>query len=269
MPNAEGFRFGVGSKEIGAQFRPAMGFVSRRGVRDSTADIGFTRIVHSDLLQSWFVGADAERIEGLQGGLQTQALALRPLELETRGRDILRVVAMRSEERLAAPFTIYQDVKRRVVVPVGQYAYTDYGFDLETGSQRTWSGHLSYRNGDFYDGTRLSVGGDVTWRPSRHLGLKGAYSFNDIELCSGTFSTRVLAASAEVVFSSALSWIMLMQYDNVSEVAGFQSRLVWVPKAGQKYFIVANHGFQDIDKDGRFRSTSTEISLRAGYTWRF
>ncbi len=269
MPNAEGLRGGFGTKEIGAQFKPAMGFVSRRGVRDSTIDVGYTRIIHADLVQSWYTGLDAERIEGLDGRLQTQVVALRPLELETRGRDILRVVALRSEEQLTTPFTIYQDVHRRVVVPVGQYAFSEYGFDLETGSQRTWSGHLSYRNGDFYDGTRLSLGGDLTWRPSRFLGLKAAYNFNDIELRGGTFSTRVLAASAEVVFSSALSWISLMQYDNVSETAGFQSRLVWVPRAGQKYFIVANHGFQDTDKDGRFRSTSTEISLRAGYTWRF
>ncbi|MEN9704179.1 MAG: hypothetical protein RLZZ393_58 [Pseudomonadota bacterium] len=269
MPNAEGLRFGLGTKEVGAQFRPALGFVSRRGVRGSTADIGYTRIVHADRVQSWYTGLDAERIEGLDGTLQTQVVALRPLELETRGRDILRVVAMRSEENLATPFTIYQDVHRRVAVPVGRYAYSDYGFDLETGSQREWSGHLSYRKGDFYDGTRLSLGGDVTWRPSRHLGLKAAYSFNDIALEGGAFSTRVLAASADIVFSSTLSWITLMQYDNVSETAGFQSRLVWVPRAGQKYFIVANHGFQDADKDGRFRSTSTEISLRAGYTWRF
>jgi hypothetical protein len=269
MPNADGLRFGMGTKEIGAQFRPAMGFVSRRGVRDSTVDIGFTRIVHTDLLQAWYTGLDAERIEGLDGGLQSQVIAWRPLELETRGRDILRFVAQRSEEQLASPFTIYQDVGRRVVVPIGRYAFSEYGFDLETGSQRTWSGHVTYRKGDFYDGTRLALGGDLTWRPSRYLGLKAAYSFNDIELSGGTFSTRVLAASSEIVFSSSLSWITLMQYDNVSETAGFQSRLVWVPKAGQKYFIVANHGFQDTDKDGRFRSTSTEISLRAGYTWRF
>jgi hypothetical protein len=72
-----------------------------------------------------------------------------------------------------------------------------------------------------------------------------------------------------VAFNSRLSWITLVQYDNVSEVAGLQSRLVWVPKAGQKVFLVANHSLQDMDKDGAFRSAATEISARMGYTWRF
>ena len=60
-----------------------------------------------------------------------------------------------------------------------------------------------------------------------------------------------------------------MQYDNVSELGGMQTRLQWVPKAGQRYFLVANHGVEDFDKDGSFQGVNTEISVRAGYTWRF
>jgi hypothetical protein len=170
---------------------------------------------------------------------------------------------------LSTPFTIYQEPKRRVVVPVGSYSFADYGFDLETGSQREWAGSASVRRGSFYDGNRTAVGGAVTWRPSRNLGLKAGYSFNDISLPAGDFTTRIVSGTAEVAFNSFLSWITLVQYDNVSEVMGLQTRLVWVPRAGQKYFVVANQGLQDVDKDGRFTTVSTEISLRAGYTWRF
>jgi hypothetical protein len=260
---------GASIKELGSQFRPALGFVSRRGVRDSMADVGYTRVVHGDLLQTWFVGADAERIEGTDGKLQTQVLSLRPLELETLGRDIVRLVYQASQENLSQPFTIYQEPSRRVVVPVGKYAFADYGFDFETGSQRIWAASGSIRRGSFYDGTRLSAGGNVTWRPSRNLGLKAGYSFNDISLPAGDFTTRIVSGTAEVAFNSFLSWVTLLQYDNVSEVMGLQTRLVWVPRAGRKYFLVANRGLQDVDKDGHFSLVSTEISLRAGYTWRF
>ena len=269
LPGNQGWRMGASTKEIGSQFRPALGFVSRRGVRDSMADIGYTRVVRGDLLQTWFVGADAERIEGTDGSLQTQVLSLRPLELETLGRDILRVVYQASQENLSQPFTIYQEPSRRVVVPAGKYAFADYGFDFETGSQRIWAAGGSVRRGSFYDGTRLSASGNVTWRPSRHLGLKAGYSFNDISLPAGDFTTRIVSGTAEVAFNSFLSWVSLLQYDNVSEVMGLQTRLVWVPRAGRKYFLVANRGLQDVDKDGHFSLVSTEISLRAGYTWRF
>ena len=112
----------------------------------------------------------------------------------------------------------------------------------------------SVRRGSFYDGTRLSVGGN---------------SFNDISLPAGDFTTRIVSGTAEIAFNSFLSWVTLLQYDNVSEVMGLQTRLVWVPRAGRKYFLVANRGLQDVDKDGHFSLVSTEISLRAGYTWRF
>jgi hypothetical protein len=269
MPNAEGLKFGLSTKSLGSQFRPALGFVSRRGVRDSVADVGYTRTVRGDWLQLWYTGVDVERIEALGGDLQTQVVSVRPLEFETRGRDIGRAVVAFSEEVLAAPFTIYQEPARRVVVSVGRYRFTDYGFDLETGTQRTWSGRVSARRGDFYDGHRTSLGGDVTYRPSRFFAGKAGYDLNDITLPAGAFTTRILRASTEINFSSMLSWITLMQYDNVSELAGFQTRLQWVPRAGQKYFLVANHGFEDFDRDGSFHSTTTEISVRAGYTWRF
>ena len=269
LPSNNGWQLGLSTKQIGSQFRPALGFVSRRGVRDSMVDVGYTGVVHTERLQSWSVGADAERIEGTDGRLQTQVVSLRPLALETPGRDVLRLIHQSNQESLALPFTIYQDVRRKVVVPVGSYRFADYGFDFETGSQRRWSVSGSWRRGEFYDGTRLSAGGAVVWRPSRHLGLKAGYSFNDIALPGGDFTTRVVSGTAEVAFNSFLSWITLVQYDNVSEVMGLQTRLVWVPRAGQKYFLVANHGLQDVDKDGHFTAVSTEISLRAGYTLRF
>ncbi len=269
LPNTDGLRLGLAVKELGAQFRPAQGFVSRAGVRNYAGDVGYTRVVHGDWLQSLYAGVDAERVVGTDGALQTQVLAFRPLELETRQRDILRAVYTVSEEQLLLPFTIYRDVRRSVVLPKGHYRFQDYGFDLETGSQRHWSGRVSARQGEFYDGNRRSLGGEVVWRPSRYLGLKAGYDVNDIHLPAGRFITHILRTTAEVAFNSRLSWITLVQYDNVSEVAGLQSRLVWVPKAGQKVFLVANHSLQDVDKDGAFRSAATEVSARVGYTWRF
>ena len=60
-----------------------------------------------------------------------------------------------------------------------------------------------------------------------------------------------------------------MQYDNVSEVMGFNSRLHWIPEAGRQAFLVFNYGLIDRDKDNTFTSTNTDISLKFNYTFRF
>jgi hypothetical protein len=269
MPNTEGLRFGVGVKELQANFRPALGFVSRQGVRDYSADVGVTKLVRGDLIQSVFAGVDAQRIDNLGGSTQTQIITLRPLELETRQRDALRFFYGIYEEAIGLPFTIYQDVNRRIVIPTGRYRYQDYGFDFFPAVQRRISGRVSVRHGDFYTGERLSLGAEVSWKQSRHFTLRLAYDVNDIDLPQGEFSTRILRTTAEFAFNSRLFWINLMQYDNVSEIVGLQSRLQWIPKAGQEVFLVANRSLQDIDKDGKFRSATAEYGARVSYTWRF
>lgn len=270
LPNADGWRGAVAFKQIGAGFDPALGFVSRRGVRDVYAEAGHVWNHSGGLLRMISSSVDAERIDGLEGGgLQSQVIHWRPLEVETHGRDKFETFLSRNEEVLAVPFTIYSDVNRSVVLPAGRYVFHDGGVFLDTGTQRELSGRAFLRRGEFYDGHRTSVGAGLTWRPSGYVALGGGYDVNDIELPAGHFRTQVMRATTEVSFNSKWSWTTLVQYDTVSEVMGFQSRLLWIPKAGQEFFLVANHSLQDIDKDGRFIAASTDVSAKVAYTLRF
>ncbi|MFM1886964.1 MAG: hypothetical protein RL026_2121 [Pseudomonadota bacterium] len=270
LPNADGLRFGVGVKQIGEDFQPALGFVSRRGVREYTANVGATWNRSGSLLRSIYTGIDGWRAQGLNGGgLQSQAVTWKPLWIETHQRDKLLVYASHNEEMLAQPFTLYQDTRQSVVLHAGRYDFRDVGLELETGPQRSVSGILTYRQGSFYDGRRRSLGGSVTWRPSRHFGGTFGYDQNHINLPAGGFRTHIARLLAEVAFNSQWSWVSLVQYDTVSEVLGMQTRLLWIPRAGQEFFMVANHSLQDIDKDGRFVAASTDVSAKVGYTLRF
>ena len=65
-------------------------------------------------------------------------------------------------------------------------------------------------------------------------------------------------------------WIILnIENDNVSEVLGVNTRLHWIPRAGQESLIVLNHSLQDRDKDNSFRSELADLSLKLSYTFRF
>jgi len=87
-------------------------------------------------------------------------------------------------------------------------------------------------------------------------------------LPDGDFVVRLTSLRAELVFSSTLSWVNLVQYDNVSETLGFNSRLHWIPRAGREGFIVLNHNLADPEKDNSFESTSADIAVKFSYTWR-
>jgi hypothetical protein len=73
----------------------------------------------------------------------------------------------------------------------------------------------------------------------------------------------------DIVFSSTLAWTSFVQYDNVSELIGINSRLHWIPEAGREMYLVFNQGLQDFDRDNRFRTTQSDIVAKVGYTFRF
>ena len=84
----------------------------------------------------------------------------------------------------------------------------------------------------------VSALGWVTWRPSAFFRGSLSYDFSDVELPfeNGSFEVRLVRAGFDFAFSPTLSWVNLIQYDNVSEVAGINMRLHWIPQAGREVF---------------------------------
>jgi hypothetical protein len=95
------------------------------------------------------------------------------------------------------------------------------------------------------------------------------YDAHEIDLPDGLFTVRQTTLRAELVFSSTLSWVNLLQYDNVSENLGLNSRLHWIPQAGREGFIVLNRNLSDVDRDDSFAPVSADVALKFSYTWRF
>jgi hypothetical protein len=47
------------------------------------------------------------------------------------------------------------------------------------------------------------------------------------------------------------------------------TRLQWIPKAGQEGFIVFNYNMADVDKDNTFRAMNADLSIKFTYTLRY
>lgn len=269
LPNNTGWRSRLGFKEVQRNFNPAMGYVNRSNIRDLTADIGYTYFFDGGRFQSAFAGIDAQRIEVIDGGLQSQVMAYRLLELQTHSRDSLNVAVNSNKEVVVRPFTLYSSPDRQVAITPGNYSFNEQQVSLSTGGQRTLVGRATYLKGDFYNGNRDNINASVTWNQSRFFVMSASYDWNDISLPQGDFITRLLSLSTQVAFSSSMYWISLVQYDNLSEEVGINTRLQWIPRAGQEGFIVLNYNLQDLDKDNRFHMASSDLSVKLKYTLRF
>ena len=265
MPNNTGWRGGIRFAEIGEHFNPGLGFVNSRGVRQWNYGTQYTRRPRGGEIRSMLSGFFVERAEWLDGQLQSQSVHYRLMELENRPGDKLAVQYVAQDEVLRDPFRIF----RGVTIPVGAYTFSNMRVSIDTADQRKIWGTASYQTGEFYDGDRSQIEGSINWRASAHLRTSVGYVLNDIDLPAGNFVTRLVQLRTDVAFSSKLSWVTRIQYDNVSELAGINMRLHWTPEAGRDIFLVINHVLQDLDFDNRLRSAFGEATARINYTFRF
>ena len=266
LPSSAGLRGGMRYKHIEENYNPALGYVDRVGVDNLEADIGHTWRPRRSRIREIYSGLSAISFRYLDNGdVQTELVNLQLVDINTSTRDGINARYSFNKEGLRDPF----EISPGVTIPPGLYSFEDYQVGFNTGNQRVMNGGLFYTGGGFYDGQRQGISGFLGWRPSVHFRGSLNFSYNDISLPAGSFITRLIRLNLEGIFSSTLAWTNSIQYDNVSETIGINSRLHWIPEAGREGFIVLNHGLEDFDRDNRFHSSNAEVAIKFGYTFRF
>ena len=264
MPNNTGLRGGIGIKEVQANFNPALGYINRRDIVDYTGELAYTHRPSGRSLRSLYSGAVIERIENLDGGLQSEVLQLR-LDLENQTADTLSFMYQNEKEGVRQPF----EISDGVVIAPGNYSFDQLRVGIGTGTHRRFVTSVSYAKGDFYDGDLDNVNASVEWIPMPRFRASIAYDWNDVSLPQGDFDVRLVQAGMDVILSSRLSWVNLVQYDNASETAGINSRLHWIPEDGRELFVVLNHGLEDFDLDNNFHSNVADFTIQYRHTFRY
>jgi hypothetical protein len=267
VPSNNKFRGAFSTRRVEANFYPALGFTSRTDVRDYAGQIAYTHRPASGWWQSLFFNLDGQRIEGLNGRLQSQQIGLTPIQMHNRTNDMLYIRSNFEREVLDVPF----EIRPGTVIPADEYSFQDHGIEWGFSAHRRLSGRLARTDGTFYNGTRVRTFGNFTWTPSPRFRTGVGFNIQEIDLPvdNGKFTTRIVNTNFDIVFSSRLSWTNLIQYDNVSEVVGLNLRLNWIPEAGRELYFVINHNLQDFDEDNRFHSLAADVVAKASYTFRF
>jgi hypothetical protein len=264
-PNSEQWFGELSRWVIEENFNPAVGFVNRTGIEGSKAELGYTFTPNGRWLRNVGFKSIFENIDNADGELETREFIFKPLVVETQFGDVFELRLKQLDEVLVEDF----EISPGIVIGTGDYTFDRVQMVLETALERRVAVNLDLDIGEFYDGDLMKIGGDVNWRPGRHLFMQLGYEFNDVELPQGSFITRLYRARMDLAFSAKWSWLNVVQYDNVTETAGVNSRLRFNPKAGQDMYFVLNPQF-DIDPLSRnASSTTSEIILKFNYTFRF
>jgi len=270
-PNQTGFKGRVQYTSIGENFFPALGFVNRRGIEQSEALIGYVkRFGGGSRLRSLENTLVWTRVDDMQGNLESEEFKFIIAKVQNQYGDLASLTYTDIREVLTEPFRITQDV----TIPIGDYSYKRYGVAVETGGHRKLAAILLLEDGDFFNGQRKTANVALEWQPSKHFTGALEFEYNDIELFDDIdkqreqFNTRLIRLRTDVAFNAEWAWLTTAQYDNQSELLGVNSRLQWIPKAGQEFYLIYNGGWLDEDTMG-FETIGQSATIKLSHTFRF
>lgn len=254
--------FRITFRELQEDFDPALGFVNRVDIREYESEYRFRiRPKESRLLRFDTTGV-ASLVTNLDGRTQSKLLSL-GLEGATRPNDLAGLRADWASERLDEPF----EISEGIFIPTGLHDFASGVLYFATGDQRPVSGRLDLTAGDFYDGERYGARAELNLRPSSRYAFGLAWNQNEIDLPDGSFITRLAQLRADIAFNSRLAWLNFLQYDNVSDTAGINSRLRWELAPGREVYFIVNYNFL-VEPDDSLATRASEIALKVNYTFR-
>lgn len=256
--------FRVGYLQIGENFSSGLGFIPRKNIRDFYGGIGLgPRLKNSPVMQVK-TGVKYVFISDLSnGGLQTSQIDLNIAEILFLSGDKISLTSQYQFESLQTDFNIFGSY----IIPVDEYHFWRHSLQLTSAKRRNFWAAAKSGFGTFYSGKRtdllLQAGYKVV--VPVYIGMESDRKW--VDLPEGAFITQIYRFNLNFMFSPNLTWYNFVQYENMNETMGWQSRFQWIIKPGKEIFLTFNSPL--IDPLERFRPEIYEARVKVKYAIRF
>ncbi|MEM7012558.1 MAG: DUF5916 domain-containing protein, partial [Verrucomicrobiota bacterium] len=239
-------------QQIDEKFEPAVGFVRRRDTRRYTLE-GY-RFFHPetrDVIDEMWVGFEWDQYKKLDGRVETEEFG-GTFEIDWLKGSEVSISASHNREVLFEPFQIVDGIE----LGADDYRFSDFEIGYESSNNQPVLLELEGGYGEYFNGTAFQAEAEVSWRPVKYFQLDVGGQLTDAQMPEGDFDAFVTFLNFKITPNRKWSWNTLVQYDNLSEEVGVNSRLRYIVKPGNDIFVVFNKGF--VAQDDRLRSISTE-----------
>jgi hypothetical protein len=255
-------------REVQENFRPALGFAPRTGVRrlriggeydPRPKDFLGVRQMFHELFYTRFSRLD-------NGQVESWRLFTAPVNWRFSTGDRAEFNWVPTFERLFAPF----EISSGIFLPPGDYQFTRWRLEAFSASKRRLEARASWWFGTYWSGhaDELEIFLQFKLPPRLVFNFTAEQTFARLPV--GNFVARVFSWRVNYSASPFLSFSNLVQYDNESRNLGWQSRIRWIVDPGNDVFFVFSQGWlQDVAGGFRFRSEESKVSAKVQYTFRF
>jgi hypothetical protein len=258
-------------RDVQQNFRPALGFVSRRNVRLTRVGGRYNPLPKNFLnLQQMFYGGYYTRFTRLSDGqVESWNLHFATFDWHFKSGDNIHALLSPQSityERLSAPF----EISPGVIIPPGEYRFTRWRTNVQSAAKRRLQGSAVWLFGNYWSGRAQELSTTIQYKipPGFNITFNTNQTF--ARLPQGNFVARILNWQVNYAASPFLAFSNLIQYDNRSRNLGWQSRVRWILQPGNDLFFVFGQAWiQDSTGGYRFHPHDSKLSAKFQYTFRF
>ena len=276
--SVRGFRFNfpnqpwsawVSYREFGDAYDPAVGFNPRNGFKRLQPAINYAPLFEkSNVIREIEWGIYYEYLTSLENKLLTENLRFTLGEIRFESGDKIGVQVARGFEFLNEDFDILDDGS--VIVPTGEYVNWVYELEASSASFRKVSGSIGYEAGGFWTGNISSLVLGLTIRPVPGINLSSGYTHTKVTTQNDGFNTNLFQLDLGLDFTPDISLSSNIQFDDVSEILGSNTRFRWIITPGTDIYCVYNHNWlNDPGLNRRLFTIQQGAAMKVIYTYRF
>jgi len=246
---------------IGENFSPGIGFVRRPNSQQNRGVLRFSPRPSMSLIRQFHFTGTLDYIPNQQGLLETKWLTG---ELQTvfESGDSITLRYVDAYEFLEQGFRLRPDL----TINPGNYSFATMTVQLNTFGRRHARARIGYTTGGFWDGTRDTLGLNLSYRINKHFGMSGNYDINWVDLPSGKFTTHLVSSRIQLALRTDVILMALLQYNHETQQLASNVRFNWIPKPGSDFFVVYN----ELDEWGQvFGVKNRSLSVKLNYLFAF
>ncbi len=256
-------RLSLGYTEVAPNFNPEVGFLARRSYRRMNASV-FTTLRPDDF---WGVHEFRPHVShftifDFQTGLQETQFTHIDNHIEWRNGYEIHTGVNVHREGVFRPFEIFPGV----VVPQGRYDHAEAQIAGNTNLGAPVSGNFNAIVGGLFGGHRVTVTPSVAARMGETFNALLEWSYNDLDLPSGHFTTNLIRLRTSYSFTTRMFFQALVQYNDRANLWSSNLRFGLLSDANTGLFVVYN----DIQPLGLERgdfivNTGRSLSIKYSY----
>jgi hypothetical protein len=256
----------VSYREFGINYNPAVGFAPRVGFRRLQPSITYNPLIgKSSIIRELSWQYYFEYLMEMDWRPATVNHRIRLLGVRFETGDVIQFQALHNFEYLDRPFDILRNGE--YVIQPGDYTNTGYNVIMQTAGFRRIGGIITFERSGFWTGNQSLISADMFFRPFIGLNMTASWVHTQIRLQEGDFDTHLFRLVTAYDFSPWVSVNFNIQYDNVTQYLGTNSRFAWILNPGNTLFLVYNHNWQNyLD---RMVSMEASTNIKLAYTFRF